>query len=74
MKVKRSLSNQTPHPFDTPVPWLPVDSRLFPFIGFGKVKGIARIFLTIEITLASMCVLVSVTLFFCRLFGIPINP
>ena len=39
-----------------PVSWLPVDNRLFPFISFGHVKGIARIFLEIEIVAALLVV------------------
>ena len=48
-----------------PIPWLPVDSRLFgSFLAFGHVRGIARIFLTVEMVLAVLIVLgtLSVTL------------
>ncbi len=38
------------------VSWLPVDNRLFPFISFGHVKGIARLFLEIEIICALLVV------------------
>jgi hypothetical protein len=49
--------------------WLPVDSRLFmPLWSFGRVKGIARIFLQIEMILsvavvAGTLAVVLVTLF-----------
>lgn len=43
---------------DSPISWLPVDSRLFsPFLSFGHVKGLARFFLEIEIVLAVLIVL-----------------
>ena len=48
-----------------PIPWLPVDSRLFgSFLSFGRVRGIARVFLTVEMVLAVLIVLgtLSVTL------------
>ncbi|OGG11632.1 hypothetical protein A2Z00_01055 [Candidatus Gottesmanbacteria bacterium RBG_13_45_10] len=34
------------------IAWLPVDSRLFPFISFSHVRGIARVFLIIEMVLS----------------------
>jgi len=38
---------------DRSVTWLPVDTRLVsPLLSFGHVKGVAKIFLTIEMTLA----------------------
>jgi len=38
---------------DRPVSWLPIDSRLLPpLFSFGHVRGIAKAFLIIEITLA----------------------
>lgn len=38
--------------------WLPIDSRLIPdIISFGDVKGVARIFLTVEIVLALLIVI-----------------
>ncbi len=43
--------------------WLPIDIRLVPNIfHFGKVTGIARVFLLAEIILASIVVVGSVTL------------
>lgn len=41
-----------------PISWLPIDSRLiFPLFSFGHVRGIARIFLTVEMILAVSVVL-----------------
>lgn len=38
--------------------WLPIDSRLFPHIfSFGHVKGVALIFLTVEMFLAVLTVI-----------------
>ncbi|MBI5449239.1 hypothetical protein HY948_02870 [Candidatus Gottesmanbacteria bacterium] len=43
---------------EKPVSWLPVDSRLFlPLLNFGHVKGLARIFLEIEIILSLLVVI-----------------
>lgn len=40
-----------------PIAWLPVDSRLLvPFLSFGHVRGIARVFLVIEIVLSILIV------------------
>lgn len=45
------------HKRHKPVPWLPVDSRLFgSFLAFGHVQGVARIFLTAEMILAVLIV------------------
>ncbi|MEK7533372.1 MAG: hypothetical protein AAB542_02965 [Patescibacteria group bacterium] len=47
MRQKRSLRSETP------VHWLPIDSRLvFPLLSFGRVRGVAKFFLTIEMVLA----------------------
>lgn len=40
---------------DKPIDWLPIDSRLFPFFSFPHVRGIARVFLLVEM---SLCVLI----------------
>ncbi|MCX6793681.1 MAG: hypothetical protein NTY06_01100 [Candidatus Gottesmanbacteria bacterium] len=41
-----------------PVAWMPVDSRLFgSFLSFGHVRGVARIFLEVEMVLAVLIVL-----------------
>ncbi|MCX6791776.1 MAG: hypothetical protein NT149_01945 [Candidatus Gottesmanbacteria bacterium] len=43
---------------EKPIPWLPIDSRLVgSFFAFGHVQGIARIFLTVEMILAVLIVL-----------------
>ncbi len=39
------------------ISWLPIDSRLFPFFSFGHVKGIARVFLQVEIILSLLVVI-----------------
>lgn len=47
----------------TLIPWLPIDSRLFPHLfAFGHVKGLARIFLELEIAISLLVVLGTVTL------------
>jgi len=39
------------------ISWLPIDSRLVPSIfSFGRVRGIARIFLLVEMLLAVLVV------------------
>ncbi len=39
------------------ISWLPIDSRLFtPFLSFGHVKGIARVFLQTEIILSLLVI------------------
>lgn len=38
---------------DTSMSWLPIDARLIlPLFSFGHIRGIAKIFLTIEMILA----------------------
>ncbi|HLD25207.1 MAG TPA: hypothetical protein VJB96_04805 [Patescibacteria group bacterium] len=38
---------------EQPIGWLPIDSRLVsPLFSFGRVHGIARIFLTVEMIMA----------------------
>lgn len=50
--AKKSYAPQGKHK------WLPIDSRLIPdIISFGDIKGVARIFLTIEIVLALLIVI-----------------
>jgi len=55
---KKSVSHQSLQP----IAWLPVDSRLFPFIGFSHVKGVARIFLVVEMSLSVFMVFASFVL------------
>ncbi len=46
-----------------PVGWFPVDSRIFaPFLSFSHVRGVARLFLIVEMALAVMMVIGSMTL------------
>ena len=48
--------------------WLPVDDRLIPQIfSFGRVKGIARVFLQVEMILSVIVVLGSLVLFILQL-------
>jgi len=48
----------------------PVDSRLIPDIfSFGHVKGIAKIFLTIELTLSALIVIGSLLLVIIKIAG-----
>ncbi|MBI4062397.1 hypothetical protein HY410_00590 [Candidatus Gottesmanbacteria bacterium] len=55
---------------DVPISWLPIDSRLLaPFISFGHVKGIARLFLEIEIVLAILVVAGTIIYVGVYLFG-----
>ncbi len=36
-----------------PIPWLPIDSRIIPHIfSFGHVKGVAKLFLQVEMVLS----------------------
>jgi len=52
MKKKQVHSHHTHSHMERPIRWLPVDSRFItPVFKFGQVKGMARIFLEIEITL-----------------------
>jgi hypothetical protein len=54
-KAKKSHSDQ--------VPWLPIDSRLIPDIfAFGHVRGVARIFLMLEMILTTFVVLATLVL------------
>lgn len=40
------------------ISWLPIDSRLVtPFLSFGHVTGIARVFLQVEIILSLLVVI-----------------
>lgn len=53
-----------------PIPWLPIDSRLFyPLWSFGHVRGVARAFLIIEIVLATLIVLGSMIVSSMKVFG-----
>lgn len=50
-KIKQSVASNV-------LPWLPIDSRLLPDIfSFSHVHGIARVFLELEIILATAVVL-----------------
>jgi hypothetical protein len=52
------------------IEWLPFDSRLIPDIfAFGHVKGIARLFLEVEMILAVLVVIGTLILTVIRLFS-----
>lgn len=51
-KYKKKTHHYSVHR-ERPIRWLPIDSRFItPIFSFGSVKGIARLFLEIEITFA----------------------
>lgn len=50
--MKRRRSRKTYQHSSQPIAWLPVDSRLFPFFSFSHVRGVARIFLILEMVLS----------------------
>ena len=52
---------------EKPIDWLPIDSRLIPFLSFPHVRGVARIFLIIEMTLCVFVVLGTLLLVIIRL-------
>jgi hypothetical protein len=63
-KILRKKSTQ-------PVAWLPIDSRFLPdIIRFGHVKGIARLFLIVEIFLAVLVVIGTLSLVFLKAIGL----
>jgi hypothetical protein len=48
----------------TAAPWLPIDSRLLPpLFSFGRVRGVARWFLVVEMTFATLVVIGTLLLF-----------
>jgi hypothetical protein len=50
------------------IAWLPVDSRFItPFLSFGHVHGVAKLFLVIEMTLAGAVVTGSLLLLLVRI-------
>ncbi|MDP1722860.1 MAG: hypothetical protein Q8L37_06670 [Candidatus Gottesmanbacteria bacterium] len=53
-----------------PTPWLPIDSRLIPpLFSFGHVRGIARLFLIIEILLALLVVMGTILVVVIKIVG-----
>jgi len=49
--------------------WLPVDSRLFgPFLSFGHVRGLAKVFLVLELVLSSLVVFGTIIVVFIQEF------
>lgn len=56
-RVKRRVQTPSKRTYEQPA-WLPIDIRLIPDIfAFSHVKGLARLFLQIEI-ISSVCVVV----------------
>lgn len=49
-----------------PIDWLPIDSRIIPFLSFPHVHGVARIFLIVEMTLATIIVVGTMVLVILR--------
>lgn len=53
---------------DKSLNWLPIDSRLIPpLFHFGHLRGIAKIFVVVEMALSSMVVVGTFILVFLRL-------
>lgn len=53
----KKKSRPVHHHIERPIRWLPIDSRFItPIFKFGSVRGTARIFLELEITLAILIV------------------
>lgn len=50
--MKRRKTTRPYRHLSKAIQWLPIDSRLFPFLGLSHVKGLARIFLIIEMTMS----------------------
>ncbi len=62
------MKHQRRRKTEPPVSWLPVDSRLFlPILSFSHVKGLARVFLEIEIVLSLLVVIGTLTLLALRM-------
>lgn len=56
-----------------PISWLPIDNRFFPFIHLGEVKGIARVFLKLEITISIVVVFLTIIAAILKIFLIVIR-
>lgn len=52
---------------EKPIDWLPIDSRILPSVSFPHVRGIARIFLIIEMLLCTLVVFGTLVLVLVRL-------
>lgn len=67
MKTRRRKPAAKENIFE-PIWWLPIDSRLFPGeFSFRHVRGTARWFLQLELTLAGLIVLGSITIVLLKL-------
>lgn len=66
MKRKAGIVNR-----NQAIGWLPIDSRLIsPLVSFGHVRGVAKVFLIVEIVLSVGVVVGSVSLFILSLFSL----
>lgn len=69
MATKKRLKSKRVRTYEQPIRWLPIDSRfLTPIFSFGSVKGVARLFLEIEITLSVLIVLGTMILAVIKIF------
>lgn len=69
MKMKR-ISRKRVCQSDTPIHWLPIDSRLVsPLFSFSHVKGFSRFFLEVEITIAIVVVLGTLVILGLKVFS-----
>ena len=65
MKRRRSAKKTST---EKPIIWLPIDSRLVhPLFRFGRVSGIARVFLQVEIILSVLVVIGTIGVAFLKL-------
>ena len=56
--MRRLVSKKSKKNLKDDLQWLPIDSRLLPHLfSFGHVKGIARIFIQLEMVLSVLVVL-----------------
>jgi hypothetical protein len=61
--ARRRSTKRTRTRYEEPIFWLPFDSRLIlPIFSFGKVRGVARIFLEIEIVISTLIILLTLVL------------
>lgn len=68
MRKKKGESKRLPDAL-TPIPWLPIDSRIISFLSFSHVRGIARVFLIVEMILCTFVVVGTVILVSLALFA-----
>jgi len=49
---KRGSAKRHGRSHSEPIAWLPFDSRFIPFFSFTHVRGVARVFLVVEMALS----------------------